>query len=308
MIRSNPVPISPITTGTGGLGRLRGAWASLTVSGRCGLVVLLLLIIMAVAAPHISWQPHNVSSGPPLAPPGGAHLLGTDELGVDLWAQICFGARVSLLVGLATALLGCLGGGIVGTWAGYRGGLAERLLLRVIDIMIVMPDLPVMIVLAAFFGSSPRNIVFVLALFSWSHPARILRAQVLVLKEQSYVKMARAYGAGDLYIIFRHFLPELMPILAVSVIRLSGMAIVTEAGLAFLGLSDPTSRSWGVIINHALNFRGIYFTPFWKWWLLYPWAFLTLLVTSLAMLGRDLEQIADPRVAKSLTSYGRRAR
>jgi len=170
--------------------------------------------------------------------------------------------------------------------------------MRVIDIMIVMPDLPVMVILAAFFGSSLRNIILVLALFSWSHPARIVRAQVLVLKEQGYIKMARNYGASDLYIIFRHLLPELTPILAVSMIRLSGMAIVTEAGLAFLGLGDPTSRSWGLIINHALNFRGIYFTEFWKWWLLYPWIFLTLLVTSLALLGRDLERIADPRVVK----------
>ncbi len=273
-------------------------WRGLTVFGRVGLLILVLLIFMAIAAPYLTWQPHHASSGPSLAPPGGAHLLGTDELGVDLWAQICYGARVSLIVGLGTALLAGLGGGIVGTFAGYRGGWSERALMRLIDIMIVMPDLPVMVVLAAFFGSSLRNIILVLALFSWSYPARIVRAQVLALKEQAYVKIARSYGAGALYIIFRHLLPELLPILAVSMIRLAGMAIVTEASLAFLGLGDPTSRSWGLIINHALNFRGIYFTPYWKWWLLYPWVFLTLLVSSLALLGRDLERIADPRVAK----------
>ncbi len=273
-------------------------WQELTAFGRVGLVILLLLIFMAVAAPYITWQPHNISSGPSLKPPGGAHLLGTDELGVDLWSQICYGARVSLIVGLGTALLAGLGGAIVGTFAGYRGGWTERVLMRLIDIMIVMPDLPVMVILAAFFGSSLRNIIIVLALFSWSHPARIVRAQVLALKEQGYIKMARIYGGGDLYIIFKHLLPELIPILAVSMIRLAGMAIVTEAGLSFLGLGDPTSRSWGLIINHALNFSGIYFTPFWKWWLFYPWLFLTLLITALALLGRDLERIADPRVAK----------
>lgn len=277
---------------------LKVLWQGLSTFGKAGLVILLLMILIAIFAPYITWLPHNVSSGPPLKPPGGAHLLGTDELGVDLWAQICFGARVSLLVGLGTALLAGLGGSLVGIWAGYRGNLADRLLMRVIDIMIVMPDLPVMVVLAAFFGSSLRNIILVLTIFSWSHPARIVRSQVLALKEQGYIKMAQVYGAGDLYIIFKHLLPELIPIIAVSMIRLSSMAIVTEAGLAFLGLGDPTSRSWGLIINHALNFKGIYFTPFWKWWLFYPLLFLTLLVTSLALLGRDLERIADPRILK----------
>lgn len=277
---------------------LKKTWRKLSNFGSVGLIILLLLILMAAAAPYLTWQPHNVTSGPSLAPPGGAHLLGTDELGVDLWSQICYGARVSLVVGLGTALLAGLGGGLVGIFAGYRGGLAERLLMRLIDIMIVMPDLPAMVILAAFFGSSLRNIIIVLALFSWSHPARIVRAQVLALKEQGYIKMARTYGGSDLYIIFRHLLPELIPILAVSMIRLASNAIVIEAGLAFLGLGDPTSSSWGLIINHALNFNGIYFTPFWKWWLLYPWLFLTLLIISLALLGRDLERIADPRVSK----------
>lgn len=275
-------------------------WQNLSGFGKVGLVVLLCMVVLAVGAPLFTWLPHNTSSGPPLVPPGGEHLMGTDELGVDLWSQIAFGARVSLLVGLGTALLAGLGGGLIGIWAGYKGGLVERLLMRVIDIMIIMPDLPVMVILAAFFGSSLTNIIIVLALFSWSHPARIVRSQVLSLKEQGYVQMARVYGAGDFYIIFKHLLPELIPILVVSMVRLSGMAIVTEAGLSFLGLGDPTSRSWGLIINHALNFSGIYFTPFWKWWLMYPWMFLTLLITAIALFGRDLERIADPRIAKRL--------
>ncbi|MDO9535054.1 MAG: hypothetical protein Q7J85_06915 [Bacillota bacterium] len=105
--------------------------------------------------------------------------------------------------------------------------------------------------------------------------------------------------AGTAYLLTRHFLPELFPLFVVSMISLAGMAIITEASLSFLGLGDPTSRSWGLIINHAVNFRGIYFTPFWKWWLLYPWLFLTLLVTSLSLLGRDMERMADPRMKKA---------
>jgi len=277
---------------------IESIWHNLSLSGKISAVILTLLILMAVFAPFLSWQPHHRSSGPPLQPPGMPHLLGTDELGVDIWAMICYGARVSLAVGLGTALLAGLGGGIIGMFAAFKGGWVDRFFMRLIDIMIALPNLPVMIVLAAFFGPSLLNIIIVLALFSWSITARVVRAGALSLKEQPYIKMAVHYGAGPLFLLTKHFIPELLPIIMVSMVRLAGMAIVTEASLAFLGLGDPTSRSWGLIINHAVNFRGIYFTEFWKWWLLYPWMFLTLLVTSLALLGRDLERIADPRIGK----------
>ena len=280
------------------LASIQAIWHKLTILGKITAILLLLLVLMAIFAPLISWMPHERSSGPPLSPPGMPHLFGTDDLGVDIWAMICYGARVSLAVGIGTALLAGLGGGIIGTFAAYKGGWIDGLLMRIIDVMIALPSLPVMIVLAAFFGPSLVNIIVVLALFSWSRPARIVRAGALSLKEQPYIKMAAHYGASSYYLLTRHFIPELLPIVMVSMIRLAGTAIVAEASLAFLGLGDPTSKSWGLIIHHAVNFGGIYFTDFWKWWLLYPWIFLILLVTSLAMLGRDLERIADPRTGR----------
>lgn len=277
---------------------IKSTWQYLNTTGKIAAIILILLVIMAVFAPFLAWQPHHRSSGPPLAPPGMPYLLGTDELGVDIWAMICYGARVSLVVGLGTALLAGLGGGIIGMYAAFKGGWVDRLIMRLIDIMIALPNLPVMIVLAAFFGPSLLNIIIVLALFSWSITARVVRAGALSLKEQPYIKMAAHYGAGTWHLLTKHFIPELLPVVMVNMIRLASMAIVTEASLAFLGLGDPTSRSWGLIINHAVNFRGIYFTDFWKWWLFYPWLFLTLLVASLALLGRDLERIADPRIGR----------
>lgn len=277
---------------------IQKTWNNLNILGKVSAFILILLVFMAIFAPLLTWLPHDRSSGPPLVPPGLPHLLGTDDLGVDIWAMICYGSRVSLLVGLGTAFLAGLGGGIIGMFTAYRGGWIDRFFMRLIDIMIALPNLPVMIVLAAFFGPSLLNIIIVLALFSWSVPARIVRSAALSLKEQPYIKMAAHYGAGHFYLLIRHFIPELLPIVMVSMIRLAGMAIVTEASLAFLGLGDPTSRSWGLIINHAVNFRGIYFTDFWKWWLFYPWAFLTLLVTSLALLGREFERLADPRIGR----------
>lgn len=264
--------------------------------GKLSTAVILAILFLAVFAPYLSAYSHNTSTGAPLLPPGGEHLLGTDELGVDLWAQICYGARVSLLVGLGTAFLAALGGGLVGIVAGYWGGWPDKILMRLIDIMIVLPDFPLLIVLAAFLGPSLLHIIVVLALFSWVFPARITRSQVLALKEQSYIKSAETYGAGAWYLMWKHFLPEVFPLVAVNMIRLTGRAIVSEAGLSFLGLGDPTSKSWGLIIHHATSFKGIYFTDFWKWWLLYPWLALTLMVTALAFVSRELERIADPRL------------
>ena len=269
-----------------------------SLPGKVSLAVILFVLLIAVLAPWIAIHPHNSASGPPLSPPGGGHPLGTDELGIDLWAQICYGARVSLLVGFGTALLAALGGGLAGIVSGYLGGWPDKVLMRLIDILIVLPDFPLMIVLAAFLGPSLFNIILVLALFSWVLPARIVRSQVLTLKEQSYIKSAQTYGAGVWYLIWKHFFPEVFPLVAVNMIRLTGRAIVAEAGLSFLGLGDPTSKSWGLIIHHATSFKGIYYTDFWKWWLLYPWLALTTIVISLAFVSRELERMADPRLGR----------
>lgn len=271
-------------------------WLKRRLLGKISLVVLLLLLTMAIFAPFLTTMPHHRSSGPALEPPGWPHIMGTDQLGIDIWAMIAYGARISLAVGIGTSLLAGVGGGMLGMVAGWKGGRIDGFIQRLMDVMLALPDLPSMIVIAAFFGSSLRNIILVLALFSWSRPARILRAGTLSLKEQPYIKMAAHYGAGTGYILKKHLIPELFPLLAISMIRLASMAIVTEASLAFLGLGDPASRSWGMIIHHAVNFQGIYLTSFWKWWLLFPWIFITLLVTALALLGRDLEGMADHRI------------
>lgn len=274
----------------------------MTPAGRTGLAILVGLLFMALAAPLICSHSHQIISGPALIPPGQGHLMGTDELGVDLWAQICHGARISLIIGLGTALTAGLGGGLAGILSGYAGGRVDMVLMRLVDIILVLPDLPVMIVLAAFFGPSLTTIVLVLSCFSWVHTARIVRSRILILKQRQYIRAAALCGAGPWYLIHRHFLPEVFPLAAVSMIRLTGRAIVAEAGLSFLGLGDPCSRSWGLIIHHATSFPGIYYTRFWLWWLVFPWLALTLMVISLALVGRDMEAITDPRLGKRTPS------
>ncbi len=272
-------------------------WLRASLSGRIGAAFLGLVIVMALGAPWMCRHSPFDTSGPPLAVPNARHWLGTDDLGVDLMSQICFGLRNSLLVGLGTAFLAGLGGTAIGLWAGYRGGATDRLCMRLIDILLVLPDLPVMIVLAAFFGPSVYSIIVALSLFVWVYCSRIVRARVLSLKRRGYIQVAESYGAGGFYLIRRHFLPEVVPLVIFSMIRLSGRAIAAEAGLSFLGLGDPTSRSLGLTIHHAMSFKGIYYTDFWKWWLLYPWLALIILLMSLSLMGRDLERIADPRMS-----------
>lgn len=258
--------------------------------GKLSLFIIFLIILIAILAPVFSQYPPDKSMAA-LQPPQKKHLMGTDDLGYDIWSQIAYGARISLIIGLGTSFLAAFGGAALGIIAAFKGGYLDKIIMRIIDIIIVLPDLPLMIILAAFLGPSLLNIILVLTFFSWVKPARIIRSQVLMLKEMNYIKAAESYGAGIFYLLKKHFLPEIFPILAVSIIRLSTKAIVAEAGLSFLGLGDPSSKSWGLIIHHASNFSGIYYTPFWKWWLLFPWLALLALIVSLAFINRELETL-----------------
>lgn len=258
--------------------------------GKLSLFIIFLIILIAILAPVFSQYPPDKSTAA-LKPPQKKHLMGTDDLGYDIWSQIAYGARISLVIGLGTSFLAAFGGAVLGIIAAFKGGYLDKIIMRIIDIIIVLPDLPLMIILAAFLGPSILNIILVLSFFSWVKPARIIRSQVLMLKEMNYIKAAESYGAGVFNLLRKHFLPEIFPILAVSIIRLSTNAIVAEAGLSFLGLGDPSSKSWGLIIHHASSFPGIYYTPFWKWWLLFPWLALLALIVSLAFINRELETL-----------------
>ena len=267
----------------------------LTFLGKIGLAIVLTVLLLAIFSDLLALHPYSIPSGDALEAPGANHWLGTDDLGIDIWAQICFGARISILVGFGTALLAGIGGSIIGIFSGYSGGLTDKLVMRLTDLVIVLPDLPMMIVLGAFFGPSVRNIIIVLALFSWTIPTRIVRSKVLSVKQEKYVEAAMSYGAGFWHLTLRHFLPNILPLVMVSVIRLTSRAIVAEASLAFLGLGDPISKSWGLILNHAINFKGIYFTDYWKWWVVSPISAIMLLVTAIAFISRDMERIINTK-------------
>ncbi len=267
-----------------------------SISGQIAMIIILLVLMIGILADWLSPHSYLLPSGKALMPPNTQHWLGTDELGIDLWAQICHGARLSIFIGMGTAFLAGLGGCMIGILSAYLGGFTDRFTMRITDLMIVLPDLPMMIVLGVFFEPSIYNIILVLALFSWTAPARIVRSKILSMKQEKYIIVAISYGAGFLHLTINHFLTGVLPLATVSIIRLTGRAIVAEAGLAFLGIGDPTSKSWGLILNHAVHFKGIYFTEFWKWWVLAPLLSITLLVMAIAMLARDCEKLVNSKL------------
>ena len=269
--------------------------SKLTLMGKIGVVIFLLIIAMALFGNFLSPYPHNMPSGNALEAPSLKHWLGTDDLGIDIWAQICYGARISVSIGLSTALLAGIGGSIIGIIAGYFGKKTDKVIMRITDIIIVLPDLPVMIVLGAFFGPDIKNIIIVLSLFLWTFPARIIRSKVLSLKEEKYFLAAKSYGAGFKHLVLRHFIPHISPLIMISIIKIASRAIIAEASLAFLGLGDATSKSWGMILNRAINFKGIYFTDFWKWWVLSPVIAILLLIVSVGFISRDVEKILNSK-------------
>lgn len=263
-----------------------------------GLIILLFYLAVALLAPWLApYDPASFEASP-LLNPGRAHLLGTNDIGQDIFSEIIYGARVSLLVALVTSGLVITLATTVGTIAGYVGGVVDTLLMRLIDVMLAIPRLPLMIVLAAYAGSGLLQIILIIALFSWPMPARLIRAEVLSLRSRQHIQAARSFGGGVRYVIVRHLIPALVPILVTTLAVQASRAVMMEAGLAFLGLGDPTIKSWGAIIRAALSFSGIYFGSYWLWWLIPAGLNITLLVLGLTFLGQGLEHWANPRTER----------
>ena len=222
--------------------------------------------------------------------PHPAHCLGTDNLGVDIYAQISAGFFRSLGIGLAAAAFTFAVGGGLGILAGFAGGWADALISFLIQVLLAIPQLPVMIVIGAFLGQSTWNLVWIIAAFSWAPVARQMRAKTISIRRRDYVQMARLYGGGTWYLIRTHIGHELWPLLTINALAVVGRAILQESSLAFLGLSDPLARSWGMMIARAVDFPGLYRTDFWTWWLLPPVGALVLSTLLLRLLVGGLEE------------------
>jgi len=264
-------------------------------TGIIGLIMLLVVVFVAVSAPWLApYDPQekvDVDPGDLLAPPDSQYLLGRDDAGKDVLSQLIYGARVSLTVGFVAAFMSIVIGTTVGLIAGYRGGRIDNLSMRIVDFLLVIPELPLMLVLISMWGRGLWKIILVIGLLGWTITARLVRSQVLSIKERHYIVRARAIGASHYRIATQHVFPQVMPIvLAQAVLAVSG-AIITESTLSFLGLGDPTLVSWGMMLNFAFE-RAISRRA---WWFLLPPGFAIVWVSvGLILIGRTLEEIVNP--------------
>jgi peptide/nickel transport system permease protein len=263
-----------------------------------GSALLALFVLVALGAPLLTPYDPHAFAGQPLERPGPAHWLGTNDAGQDILSELIYGARVSLAVGLGAALGTVTLGVLVGGVAGYAGGLLDALLMRAVDVMLTLPRLPLLILLSAFLGSGLIQTMVIISLLFWPATARVIRAQVQSLRQRGYVKMARNFGGSPGYVLVRHILPQIGPLIVFGLVTAAGRAVAMEAGLAFLGLGDPTTKSWGLMMRYALNLPGLLLTNRWLWWLLPPGLCITLLILALTFVGIGLEKHLHPRLKR----------
>lgn len=236
--------------------------------------------------PHAS----SVPTGASLESFSLDHWLGTDNLGCDIYAQISQGYFRSLGIGIVVAVLSFLMGGIAGVAAGYIGGKVDIIVSFLINVFLSVPQLPIMIVMGAFVGQKTSNVIMILAIFSWARIAKQVRAKTKSIVEKDYIIMAKKYGGTPWYIFKTHMALEIMPLLSVVSLGVIGKAVIAEASLAFLGLSDPSAASWGMMMKKAMSFSGIYYTEYWKWWLMSPVLALIITIVSFRLLAKELEK------------------
>jgi len=267
-------------------------------SGVLGLVMLSFILSIAIFAPWIApYDPYQIveaTTADVLAPPSPAHLLGQDDSGKDVLSSVIYGARISLMVGFSASFIVVVMGTIVGMVSGYAGGWVDILLMRITDAILVVPQLPLMLVIIAVAGRGITNIILVIGFLSWTYAARVVRSQVLSVKERQFIMRARAIGVGHFRIMAVHILPQVIPVIFAEGILDISYAILSEATLSFLGLGDPTLISWGSILNRAF-LRGAVTRGAW-WFLIPPGLALAWVTLSLNFIGNALQELINPRL------------
>ena len=257
-----------------------------------GLVVAVLFTI-AIFAPAITpYDPNAINVQNILEPPGFTHLFGTDDLGRDILSRIIWGSRISLSVGFVAVGISTFIGVILGALTGYYGGWVDRVIMRFVDIMLSIPTFFLLLAVIAFLEPGISNIMIVIGLTSWMGVTRLVRAEFLSVKEREFTQSARAIGAGDMRIIFRHILPNsIAPVIVSAVLGVAG-AILTESALSFLGIGvQPPASSWGNILTIGKDNIEI------AWWLsVFPGVAILVTVLAYNLLGEGIRDAIDPRM------------
>lgn len=269
-----------------------------TAGGVLSAAWLVFLLLASVTASW--WLPYPVDAQDPahtLAGPSASHWLGTDELGRDVFSEFLAAAHVSLVVGLAATAISMVLGAGIGITSGYHGRWADTGLMRITDFFLVLPQLPLVIALAAFFGQSLWIIILVIGMTGWPTTARIVRAQTLSLRERQFVTRVRSLGASNVRILRVHILPNVMPLIFANTVLVIGGAILAEATLSFLGLGDPVQVSWGTMLHYAFE-SGAIGRGAW-WFFIPPGVGIVMVVLAFTLTGHSIDQALNPRLRGS---------
>ncbi|MCL2799338.1 MAG: ABC transporter permease [Endomicrobia bacterium] len=257
-----------------------------------GIVFIAIVVFIALFAPFIApYDPASQDLSQRLAAPSKAHILGTDDLGRDVFSRMVYGARVSMAVGFFAAFLTVLIGTILGMVSGYFGGISDSVIMRFTDIMLCFPTFFLILLVIAFFEPNIYNVMIVIGLTSWTGLARIVRAEVLSIREREFVLASKMLAVGKLRLFFVHILPNVIsPIIVYAAIAVGG-AILTESGLSFLGLGvQPPMSSWGQILMQGKDYIYV------AWWLsVFPGILILFTVLSFNLIGEALRDILDPK-------------
>lgn len=264
--------------------------------GMIGLIGVLGLICLALLAPVISTFPEGYGDmSNMLQPPSSEYWFGTDSLGLSIFDQVIWGTRVSLYVGIISAAISLLIGVPVGLLSGYFGGRISTIGMGMTDIFLTLPILPLMIIMAAVIGTGVGNIAIIIGLLSWPSIARVTRAETISIIEKQYIEAAKAIGTPEYKVIFRHVLLNASPPILVNLTIIIGVAVISEAGLSFLGLGDPSSWSWGTILQNAHS-TGVIVNAWWH--SLFPSIGIIILVLSFNFLGMGINEALNPKLRK----------
>jgi peptide/nickel transport system permease protein len=271
--------------------------------GKTGVILLTIFMLMAIASffiPLLDPMSDPMTGIDPLIKqstgPSFQHFLGTDNVGRDLFAQLMEGAKVAFIVGLSSAFISIVLGTIIGMVSGYMGGITDIILMRIADIIMIMPSLVILLILASLFGQfNIWIIVFIIAIMRWPAVARIIRSQTLSLKSRPFIEASKVAGASDIRIIFRHIMPNVLPLAFLYMTFRVTSAILVEAALSFLGFGDPSQVSWGMMLQWVWKSGHMFQAPY---WMLPPGICISLLTLSFYLLGRAMDEVLDPRLRK----------
>jgi peptide/nickel transport system permease protein len=285
-----------VVAGAPNRSRFAGLWAAARRRKAfvAGIAVVVLFTLLAIFAPLLEPYDVHAPSGEVFGSPSGSHPLGLDDGGVDVVSLLMAGARVSMLVALLATALSTLIGGVVGIASGYFGGRVDGVLMRITDYVIVIPVLPLMIVVAEVWGPSLSHVIVVIGALLWTPTARVMRAQVLSIRERAYVLRAKAMGAGHARVIVRHVLPQVRGLLAANAVITVATAIFFESALAFLGLESSDTISWGTMVANAFQRAAISAGAWWS--IVPPGLCIALVVLACSLVGSSMEDAGNPRL------------